>query len=127
MNNEMNAFLEKFSAAERNSGTMTTFQSLTKEEQVAVLEWARATCMQISIYIEKQTFNKSPDAGTLPVLKFHADIALKVGMIHAIARENNELLAGCETAYRHIFGDAKMKMIEEFKHIVKLYVQLSRW
>lgn len=127
MSNEMNAFLEKFSAAERASGTMTTFQSLGQEEQMAMLEWARATCMQISVYIEKQTFNKSAESGTLPVLKFHAEIALKVGMIHAIARENNELLAGCEAAYRHVFGDAKMKVIDEFKHVVKLFVQLSRW
>lgn len=130
MSNDMNMFLEKFSAAERNSGTMTTFQSLPKEEQVALLEWSRATCMQIGVFVEKQTATSQSgkgDGGTLPVPKFHAEIAIKIGVIHALARENTELLQGCEAAYKHVFGDQKFKTLEDFKRTVTLILQLSRW
>lgn len=130
MHDDITNFLQKISASERSSGMMTAYQSLSKEEQLKLLEWARAACIRLANYLEKQSMliltgaNEHVD---LPVPKIFADIALKVGIIHGTFRDMPDLIEGCVNTYRLVFGEAKHKVIDDFKEIARLTVQVSKW
>lgn len=125
-----NPLLQKVADNERMVGLMNTFLGLSKEEQVALMEWARGICMKLAAMQEKQqvlTNSGGKESIDLPAPKMFIEIALKVGLIRAIMTGNTELEAGCDNMYKHIFGDAKFKLLEEFKEIVLSALRLSKW
>jgi len=129
--NAIDLLLQKVTNSERESGTMTVFQSLSKDEQVALLEWSRSICVKLASYIEKRAVIShlgGSEKLDLPLPKMYVELALKIGVIRAQATNNPELLKGCETAFKEVLGgETRIKAFEEFKHLVALMLQLSKW
>lgn len=128
MATDINTLLQKVSNNERASGLMTVFQALPREEQVALLEWARTICIKLSSVMEKQSLDTArPESVDLPAPKPFIELALKVGAIRALTTDNKDLLDGCQKAYKHVLGDAKYKVFEDFEETVLLTLHLSKW
>ena len=127
---DINNFLQKVSGMERNTGMMTAYLAMSKDDQLKLLEWSRSACLRLANYLEKQSMiilSGTNEHLDLPVPKIFADIALKVGIIHGTIRNMPDLVEGCVNTYRQIFGEAKLKMIEDFRDIALLTVQVSKW
>ena len=130
MPDKNSALLQKVADSERMVGLMNTFLGLSKEEQVALMEWARGICMKLAATQERQlvvTNSGGKESLDLPAPKMFIEIALKVGLIRALMTNNTELVLGCDNMYKHIFGDAKFKLLEEFKELVVSALRLSKW
>lgn len=130
MPDDINSFLQKVSSIERSSGMMTAYLSMSKEDQLKLLEWARTACLRLANYLEKQSMiilSGTNEHIDLPVPKIFADIALKVGIIHGTIRNLPDLIQGCVNIYRHVFGENKLKVIEDFRDTALLTVQVSKW
>lgn len=125
---DINALLQKVSNSERTSGLMTVFQALSREEQVTLLEWARAISVKVASFLEKQSLdtgrNESMD---LPAPKPSIELALKVGVIRALTTDNKDLLDGCNRAFKDVVGEARYKNFEDFQEMVRLALHLSKW
>lgn len=122
--------LQKIADLERNQGLMTIFQHLSREEQLALMEWSRAMCIELASMVELQEVYKLSgrnDNIDLPVPKIFIEIALKTAAIRGIMAGNDDLQTGCDTMYKHIFGESKAKAFDVFKDNVRLAVQLSKW
>lgn len=129
MTANVDALVHKVSDLERVSGLMSVFQSLSREEQVALLEWARSICIKLAGVIEKRSLTEGgrTESVVLPTPKPFVDLALRVGAMRALTTGNEDLLDGCKKAYRQILGDSKYKALEEFEKVVLLTLHLAKW
>lgn len=130
MQAEISPFLQKVAEAERSEGLMNVFLRLSKEEQIALLEWARSIVTHLAGVQEKQnalSMNNLSGSVDLPAPKMYIEIALKVGMIRALMTKNEDLSRGCESMYKQVFGEQKFKMLDQFKELVTLAIHVSKW
>lgn len=130
MPNEISPFLQKIAETERTEGLMSVFLRLAKEEQIALLEWARSITTSLASVQEKQatlSINGLSGSIDLPAPKMYIEIALKVGIIRALMTKNEDLLHGCDNMYKHVFGEQKHKLLDQFKELATLAIQVSKW
>lgn len=130
MQGEISPFLQKIAETERTEGIMSVFLRLSKEEQISLLEWARSLCMQLASSQEKQVslaLNSLHGTVDLPAPKMFIEIALKIGIIRGLMTKNEDLVHGCEAMHKNVFGEQKHKIIESWKEIVALAIDVSKW
>lgn len=129
MAGDATALVQKVANSERNLGLMTLFQSLSREEQVALMEWARAICIKLSSFVEQQSLSEIGRTGQLdlPAPKPFIELALKVGAIRALTTDNTNLMEGCMRAFKDVLGDTKLREFEHFQEMVLLHLHLAKW
>ena len=130
MSAEITSLLDSVIQGGGAAGLMSTFQSLPKEKQTALMEWARSMCIQLARYVEQASLAQatgSSAALNLPAAKIYVELALKIGIIRAIGTNNDDLLKGCDQAVRQVLGETKISAIENFKDTVRLALRLSKW
>lgn len=128
MSANITSLLQKVSNDERSIGLMTVFSALSREEQVALLEWSRSICIKLASFMERQSLDSvRADSIDLPAPKPYVELALKVGAIRALTTGNEDLLTACTKAFKQVLGEARLKHFDEFQETVKLSIHIAKW